>query len=127
MILSRSSVVPVRWHRPMRTREEAMTDTSMRDPFAFAREGELLALIAEERRLEEAADDAYSDGDVPRAEDLMDRCIGIRAKLRDWRPKGLAELVALIDYWRADEHNCCRIPDHVVATLRELAELEAES
>ena len=104
-----------------------MTDNSMRDPFAFAREGELLAVIAEERRLEEAADAAYGDGDVPRAEDLMDRCIGIRGKLRVWRPKSLVEVVALIDYWRADERNCCRIPDHVVAVLRELAEREAES
>ena len=104
-----------------------MTDTSMRDPFAFARGDELLALIAEERCLEEAASAAYRDDDVPRAEDLMDRCIGIRAKLRDWRPKNFAEVVSLIDYWRADERNSCRVPDRMVVALRELAEREAGS
>ena len=104
-----------------------MANTSMRDPFAFAREGELLALIAEERRLEEAANAAYRDDDVPRAEDLTDRCIGIHDKLRDWRPKNLAELVELIDYWRADRRNLFRVPDHVVLALRELLEREAGS
>ena len=110
-----------------------MTDITMRDPFAFARqgelsrEGELLALIAEERRLEEAANAAYRDDDVPRAEDLTDRSIGIRAKIREWRARSLAEVVALIDYWRADERDFCRIPDHVVAALRELAELETQT
>lgn len=101
-----------------------MTDTSMRDPFAFAREGELLALIAEERRLEEAANAAYRDDDVTTAEDLTDRCIGIHDKLSDWRPKSFAELVALIDYWRADPRNLSRLPDHVVTALRELAQRE---
>ncbi len=104
-----------------------MTDTSMRDPFAFARGGDLLALIAAERCLEEAASAAYSDDDVPRAEDLMDHCIGIHIKLRDWRPKNFAEVVALIDYWRADERKSCRVPDRVTAALRELAEREPES
>lgn len=77
-----------------------MTDTSMRDPFAFARGGELLALIAEERRLEEAAEAAYRDDDVQRADDLMDHCIRVQCRLRDWRPKSLSEVVALIDYWQ---------------------------
>lgn len=104
-----------------------MTDTSMRDPFSFARGSELLALIADERCLEEAASAAYDDDDVPRAEDLMDRCIGIRAKLRDWRPKSLTEVVVLIDYWRTDERSSYRLPDRVVATLRELAERETEA
>lgn len=102
-----------------------MTDTSMRDPFAFARGGELLALIAEERRLEEAAEAAYRDDDVQRAEDLMDHCIGVHCRLRDWHPKSLSEVVALIDYWRADGRNFCRVPNDVVAALRELAESEA--
>jgi hypothetical protein len=104
-----------------------MTDTSMRDTFAFARGGELLALIAEERCLEEAAEAAYRDDDVQRAEDLMDRCIGVRCKLRDWRPTSLSEVVALIDYWRADGRNFCRVPDHVFVALQELAQLEAGS
>ena len=104
-----------------------MTDMSMRDPFAFARGGELLALITEERRLEEAANAAYRDDDVPRAEDLTDRCIGIHDKLRDWRPKSLAELVALLDYWRGDGRSRYCVPDHVLAALRELAEREAGS
>jgi len=104
-----------------------MTDMSLRDPFAFAREGELLALIAEERRLEDAADAAYSDDDVSRAEDLTDRCIGIRDKLRDWRPESLAELVALIDYWREDGRTGHRVPDRILTALRDLAEREAGS
>ncbi|HTV26730.1 MAG TPA: hypothetical protein VMF32_03025 [Xanthobacteraceae bacterium] len=104
-----------------------MIDTSMRDPFAFARGGELLALIAEERSLEDAANAAYGNGDVVRAEDLTDLRIGVRAKLRHWRPQSLAELVALIDYWRGDERNSYRFSDHIVAALRELAGREAES
>lgn len=104
-----------------------MTDMSMRDPFAFAREGELLALIAQERRLKEAANAAYSDDDVPRAEDLTDRCIGIHGKLRDWRPQSLTELVALIDYWRGDGRSRYRVPDRVLAAVQELAEREAGS
>ena len=104
-----------------------MTDISTRDPFAFAREDKLQALIAEEQRLEEAAEMAYSDDDVPKAEDLMDRRIGIRGKLRNWHPKNLSEVVTLIDYWQTDESNLFRIPDHIVAALRELAEVEAQS
>jgi hypothetical protein len=104
-----------------------MTDTRMRDPFAFAREGRLPALIAEERHLQEAANAAYADDDVATAEDLADRCIGIRAKLLCWRPNSLAEVVALIDYWRTDEQNSYRVSDHVVAALRELAEQEPGS
>ena len=104
-----------------------MTDQDMRDPFAFAREGKLAALIAEERRLEAAAAEAYADDDVPRAEDLTDRSIGIHAKLRAWRPNSVAELIALIDYWRAQERDSRRVPEHIVIALRELTERRSRS